>query len=133
MDYFTKWLEAHATPNQEASTVAEALVINFCQFGVPQKLHSDQGRNFESCLMQEVLQHLGVSKTCTTPMHPKSDGMGKRYIKTIKKHLRKDVALHPRDWDARLPNFLLAYGALTHDIMGLTPAILVFGRELQLP
>jgi hypothetical protein len=29
MDYFTKWLEAHAIPNQEASTVADVLVSNF--------------------------------------------------------------------------------------------------------
>jgi hypothetical protein len=31
MDYFTKWPEAYAIPNQEASTVMEALVTDiFC-------------------------------------------------------------------------------------------------------
>jgi hypothetical protein len=35
MDYFTKWPEVYAIPNQEASTVAEALVTNFfCRFGI---------------------------------------------------------------------------------------------------
>jgi hypothetical protein len=39
MDYFTKWPEAYAAPNQEASRVSEALVTNFfCCFGVPQEL-----------------------------------------------------------------------------------------------
>jgi hypothetical protein len=38
-----------------------------------------------------------------------------------------------RDWDARLPVFLLAYRASTYDTMGLIPASLVFGRELRLP
>jgi transposase InsO family protein len=76
MDYFTKWPEAYAIPNQEASTIAEVLVTNFfCRFGIPRELHSDQGRNFESRLLQEVLQRLGVSKTRTTPLHPQSDGM----------------------------------------------------------
>jgi hypothetical protein len=56
-----------------------------------------------------------------------------RYIKTVKEHLRKVVTLHQRDWDARLPIFLLAYRASTHDTTGLTPANLVFGRELRLP
>jgi hypothetical protein len=52
MDYFTKWPEAYAIPNQGASTIAEALVTNFlCRFGIPWELHSDQGRNFESCLL----------------------------------------------------------------------------------
>jgi hypothetical protein len=53
VDYFTKWPEAYAIPSQEASTVMEVLVTNFFHFTVPQKLHSDQGCNFESRLIQE--------------------------------------------------------------------------------
>jgi hypothetical protein len=61
MDYLTKWL-AYAITNQEASTVAEALVANFfCHFGIPRDLHSDHGRNFESRLLQ-VLQRVGVKR-----------------------------------------------------------------------
>jgi hypothetical protein len=134
MDYFTKWPEVYAIPNHEASTVAEALVTNFfCRFGILRELHSDQGPNFEPCLLQEVLQCLGVSKTRTTPLHPQSDGMVERYIKTVEEHLRKVIASHQRDWDERLPFFFLAYRASTHDKTGLTPASLVFGRELRLP
>jgi hypothetical protein len=56
MDYFTKRPEVYPIPNQEALTVAEALVTNFfCRFGEARELHSDQGRNFESRLMQELL------------------------------------------------------------------------------
>jgi transposase InsO family protein len=96
MDYFTKWPEVYAIPNQEASTVAEALFTNFfCLCGIPRELHSNQGRNFESHLLQEVLQRLGVSKTRTTPVHPQSDGMVERYVKTIKEHPRKVVASKP--------------------------------------
>jgi hypothetical protein len=55
MDYFTKWPEAYAIPDQETSTVADALVTNFfCRFEIPRELHSDQGRNFESRLLQEI-------------------------------------------------------------------------------
>jgi hypothetical protein len=82
--YFTKWPEVYAVPNQEGRTIAEALVTYyFCRFGIPRELHSYQGRNFEFHLLQEVLQRLGVSKTRTTPLHPQSDGIVVRYIKTI--------------------------------------------------
>jgi hypothetical protein len=55
MNCFTKWPEAYAIPNQQASTVAEALVTNFfCHFGIPWAVHSDQDRNFESRLTYEV-------------------------------------------------------------------------------
>jgi hypothetical protein len=33
------------------------------------------------------LQRLGVSKTRTTPLHPQSNGMVERYIKTVEEHL----------------------------------------------
>jgi hypothetical protein len=133
MDYFTQWLEAYAIPNRESSTVAEALVTNFfCRFGVPRELRSDQGCNFESFLMQEVLQRLGVSKTRTTPLHPQLDVMVERYIKAVEEHLRKVVISDQRDCDARLHISLLAYRASTHGIMGLNPASLVFERELRL-
>jgi hypothetical protein len=71
---------------------------------------------------------LGVSKTRTTPLHPQSDGMVERYIKTIEEHLRKVVATHQKDWDEGLPLFLLAYRASTHDTTGLTPADLGFSK-----
>ena len=45
-DYFTKWIEAYALPNQEALTIATTLCEEFfCRFGIPNELHSDQGRN----------------------------------------------------------------------------------------
>ena len=46
-DYFTRWTEAYPIPNQEAVTIAETLVKEYiCRYGVPQYLHTDQGRNF---------------------------------------------------------------------------------------
>jgi transposase InsO family protein len=127
MDYFKKWPEAYAIPNQEASTIVEAVVTNFCCFGIPRELHRDQGCNFESHLLQEILQCLRVSKMHTTPLHPQLDGMVERYIKTVEEHLWKFVVSHQRNWDERLPLCPLAYRASTHDTTGLTPARLVFG------
>jgi len=87
MDCFMKRPVVYVIPYQEALTAADALVIKcFCRFGVPMELHSDHGRNFESRLMQDILERLGVSKTRTTPLHPQSDGMVERNDKTIEKN-----------------------------------------------
>jgi hypothetical protein len=56
--------------------------------------------------------------------------MAEHRIRTVKERLWKVVTLYQRDWDARLPIFLLFYRASTHDTTGLTPANLVFRREL---
>ena len=75
-DYFTRWVEAYAIPNQEAKTIARKLTDElFFRFGPPEQLHSDQGRNFESDVIKEVCNLLGVHKTRTTAYHPQSDGL----------------------------------------------------------
>ena len=132
MDCFAKW-PVYAIRKQEASTVVDALVTNFfCRFGIPMQLHNDQGRNFQSRLMKEVLERLRLNKARTTQLHPQTYRMVKRFVKTIEKHLRKVVSTHQRDWDERLPIFLLAYWASTHETTGVTPTNMVFGRKLRL-
>jgi len=54
-------------------------------------------------------------------------------VKTIKEHLRKVVSSHQRDWDERLPIFLMTNLVSTHETTGVTSANMVFGRELRLP
>ena len=56
MDYFPRWAEAYPTKNQEATTVARKLVDEmFCRFSPLEQLHSDQGRQFESELIERNL------------------------------------------------------------------------------
>ena len=68
-DYFTKWIEIHSMPDQTADTVADFLVNQvFARFGVCLELHSDQGPNFESALIQQVCQLLGIKKDTYYPL-----------------------------------------------------------------
>ena len=79
-DYFIKWTEAFPLKDMEASTVARVLFDEFiCQFGAPAYLHTDQGRNFESNLFQELCALFEITKTRTTPYHLQSDGMVERF------------------------------------------------------
>ena len=51
-DYFTKWAEAIPMVDQTAATITNALVKLCSVFGLPEVIHSDQGRAFESMLMK---------------------------------------------------------------------------------
>ncbi|XP_058864420.1 uncharacterized protein LOC131706752 [Acipenser ruthenus] len=134
LDYFTKWPEAYALPDQEAETVAEALLEGFfSRFGVPQELHSDQGRNFESRVFAGMCRRLGIKKTRTTPLHPQSDGLVERFNRTLAVQLAVTTATHQRDWDTHLPVVLLACRSAVQDSTACTPALLMLGRELRTP
>ena len=60
--------------DMEAQTVVCILVNEFiCRMGVPDTIHTDQGRNFESNLIKELCLMLGIRETKTTPYHPLYD------------------------------------------------------------
>ena len=134
MDYFSKWPEVYAIPNQEARTIVDVFSKNWiCRYGVPSEVHSDQGRNFESAIFKEMCDSYGIKKTRTTPLHPQSDGMVERFNRTLEEHLRKVVDSGQRDWDEHISKFLLAYRSAIHDSTSRTPAKVLFGNELKLP
>ncbi|CAI5640726.1 unnamed protein product [Oreochromis niloticus] len=134
MDYFSKWPEAYAVPDQSAVTTARTLVDEmFTRFGVPEELHSDQGRNFESQVLGEVCRRLGVRKTRTTPLHPQSDGLVERFNRRLATQLAILTSQHQRDWDQHLPLVLWAYRTAVQESSQCTPAALMFGRELRTP
>ena len=92
-DYFTKWTEAYSLENQTAIAVADVLVTEFfSRFGIAYQIHSDQGRNFESDLFQELCRLLELPKTRTTPYRPQSDGQVERYNRTMLQMLKTLVA-----------------------------------------
>jgi hypothetical protein len=133
-DYFTKWTQAFALPDQTAQSVADVLATQFFSvFGIPRWIHSDQGRNFESHLFRELCQLLEVKKTRTTPYHPQSDGMVERFNRTCVQMLKAFVGENRDDWDDHLPYLTQAYRSSPHESTGLTPNMMVFGEELALP
>ncbi|XP_059819440.1 uncharacterized protein LOC132390922 [Hypanus sabinus] len=67
-DHYTRYAQAFPTKDQKATTVAKVLWEKyFVHYGLPRRIHSDQGRDFESRLIQELLTMLGVEKSRTTP------------------------------------------------------------------
>ena len=76
VDCFSRWTEACPLPDKTALAVADAFFQHIvCRFGMPSVIHSDQGREFENKVMQELCLLCGAHKTRTTPYHPESDGL----------------------------------------------------------
>lgn len=75
-DHFSKLSHAFPCKNQSAKQIARCLWGDFfCIYGFPKRIHSDQGANFESQLIKELLEMAGIQKSLTTPYHPMGNGV----------------------------------------------------------
>uniref|UniRef100_A0A8P4KAG8 Gypsy retrotransposon integrase-like protein 1 n=1 Tax=Dicentrarchus labrax TaxID=13489 RepID=A0A8P4KAG8_DICLA len=109
-DVFSKYTVAIPTRDQRAATVARVLVSEwFYKFGVPARLHSDQGSNFESTLIQQLCDLYGIVKSRTTPYHPEGNGQCERFNRTLHNLLRTLPVSRKRDWHVCLPQVLYCY------------------------
>ena len=134
MDHFTKWCEVFPTKDQKVITVAEILVSRvFSRFGPPVVIHSDQGSNFESNLIKEICNLMGVHKSRTSAYHPQGDGQVERHNRTIQDILASYVSQHKDDWDLWADLAVYAYNTSIHTATGFSPYELVFGRVARTP
>ena len=100
VDCFSRWTEACPLPNKTAVAVTDAFFqLIICRVGMPAVIHSDQGREFENHLMQELCLLLGAHKTRRTPYHPASDGLVERFTRTLLMMLAMFTGEHCDDWD----------------------------------
>ena len=127
-DYFTKWADARPIPDQTAVRITRELVHIFAGYGIPEIIHSDQGRNFESTIFQQTMAAFGVKKTRTTAYHPQGDGMVERFNRTVLQLLRAYVD-QQNEWEKYLPLALYAYRTSTHTSTSVSPFELMFGRQ----
>ena len=127
-DYFTKWVEAIPLPDQTANRITTEIIRLFAVYGVPDILHSDQGTNFESTIFQQTLEAFGINKRRTTAYHPQCDGMVERVNRSLLQLLRAYVE-KDYEWERYLPLVLYAYRTAVHTSTGVSPFVLMFGRE----
>ena len=129
-DYFTRWPEAVSLKDQKAETVARALVEEVVsRHGVPAILLSDQGLNFESALIKELCDRLGIARVRTAPGHPQCDGLVERLNRTLISILTKYCSNSPNDWDLWLSSLLVAYRSIKQASAGYSPFELVYRRS----
>ena len=133
MDYFTKYVHVHAMPDQTAQTVSSCLLDTVLQEGVPERIHSDQGRQFESAIFKQLCARLGIEKTHTSPYRPQSDGMVERFNRTLKDMVAKYIKPCGSDWDEHIAALAFAYNTSKHSVTGYSPFFLSHGREARLP
>uniref|UniRef100_A0A671PBD1 Integrase catalytic domain-containing protein n=1 Tax=Sinocyclocheilus anshuiensis TaxID=1608454 RepID=A0A671PBD1_9TELE len=117
VDYFSKWIEVCAV--REATALVAYLI-------------SDRGSVFMSDLFKHTVSALGTEHRLTTAYHPQTNAT-ERVNRTLKTAIRAYVGTKHTSWDRFLPHICFALRTAQHDSTGLSPSMVLYGRELDTP
>ncbi|GFW42862.1 transposon Tf2-6 polyprotein [Trichonephila clavipes] len=105
IDRFSCWMEAVPLPDCKAETASKAFYEHWvCRFGVPGKIITDQGRQFESQLFRSLAAICGAKVAHATSYHPQCNGKVERLHRTLKGAIK---AHNNIKWTDTLPTILL--------------------------
>lgn len=133
IDRCTRWPEAIPVSDITAEVIAKVLYNNWItRFGVPDRITSDQGRQFESNLFNELLKILGIEKSRSSPYRPQSNGIVERWHRSMKQAITARLTGNT-SWYEELPTVLLGLRSVGRSDNNVSPAEYIYGQTLRLP
>ena len=134
IDHFTRYTQPYVTRSQSAQTTAKVLWDKFIvHYGLPRKILSDQGWNYEHQLVADLCMLIGMWKIQTSPYHPHTNGQCERFNSTLIKLLGTLPPEKKSEWKNHIGMLVHAYICTQNSATGFSPYYLMHRRWPHLP
>jgi transposase InsO family protein len=107
----------------------------FIRFGTPLEIVSDNGPQFLSEVVENMLARLAVKHMFTTMYKPNTNGLVEMTNRTLCSMLAKEVEVHVNiyDWDLKIHHVVWVYNTTYKTATWYLPFRLTYGMEALLP
>lgn len=133
-NYATKWIEAQAMTHAKDHKVTDFLYeCIFTRFGVPREIVRDQGAQFTSNLIVELMKKYMIHHGTSSSYHSQANGQVEITNREIEEFLNKIVSIHKWDWVTWLLEAIWAYQTRWKSTTRFTPFELLYGKFASMP
>ena len=94
---------------------------------------SDNCKAFVGDLTKELMRRSHIAQAHSTTYHPQTNGLVERQNRTLVNMLRVYCSRYMTDWDKYLPQVVGAYNSTQHSTTGISPFMMLTGRERAMP
>jgi hypothetical protein len=137
IDKFTKWIEVKSVTCPKADRVLDFLDELVHRYGLPHRIITDLGSNFNNHQFWEYCENNGIDVRYVSVAHPRANGQVKcangMVLNALKKRLHDAANAKGGKWIKELPNALWGLRTQSSKPTGQSPYFLVYGSEAILP
>ena len=137
VDYFSRYLFAHATKRSTGTAVVEFLRNITKVFGWPLAMYTDNGSHFVKGELPGILKSMGTLHFAAPITNPRSVGLAERYVQLVLTGLRTQIAACDdrsamERWDEFLDSVVFAINTRVLRVHGYTPSQLFLGFNVRM-
>ena len=130
INYITQHAQATVTSSQTVKCTAQNVWDKFIvHYGLPEKILTDQGHNFESDLLWELWELAQVKKIRTLGYHPQTNGQCEHFNTTLINMVGTLPEMPKSTWREQLPTLVHAYDGTRNNVTDFSPYYLMFGGK----
>jgi hypothetical protein len=137
IDKFTKWIKVKSVTCPKADRVLDFLDELVHRYGLPHRIITDLGSNFNNHQFWEYCENSGIDIRYVSVSHPRANGQVERangmVLDALKKRLHDAANSKGGKWIKELPNALWGLRTQPSKPTGQSPYFLVYGSEAILP
>ena len=133
IDVYSRYVSLIPMKDITAKTVADFILKRWIAlFGVPKILHSDNGTQFKSDIINELCKRFQIKQSYSSPYYHEGNGLVERLFRTAKDKIYATCKSNKQNWTEVIPFVEMSMRSSTTRKYKISPFEILFGNQMNL-